>query len=173
MGLSETVGLAGWNSPVASEARQGFQDRSRGKKGTQESLTTQAVKTLPPPHAHHLRMGYSEFQRLEGYDRHEHDRNKPGWDDALAARSVAATGGDGYWGTFDLIRCTDGKARRIEPGTFPLVARLPKGVVCGGDSSLPINPQATAEGRVMRLKGYGNAIVPQLASEFIKAFLET
>lgn len=39
---------SGWTSPIASEARQGFQDRSRGKKGTQESLTTQVVKFLPP-----------------------------------------------------------------------------------------------------------------------------
>ena len=41
--------LVGWASPMASEARQGFQDRSRGMKGTQESLTTQAILHLPPP----------------------------------------------------------------------------------------------------------------------------
>ena len=29
-----------WPTPCASEARQGYQDRSMGKKGTQESLTT-------------------------------------------------------------------------------------------------------------------------------------
>jgi hypothetical protein len=34
---------SGWQSPVASEARQGFQDRTRGKKGTQISLTTQVI----------------------------------------------------------------------------------------------------------------------------------
>lgn len=33
-----------WATPNASEARQGWQDRSRGKKGTQESLSTQVVK---------------------------------------------------------------------------------------------------------------------------------
>lgn len=38
------IGL--WPTVVASEARQGFQDRSRGKKGIQESLTTVAVKSL-------------------------------------------------------------------------------------------------------------------------------
>jgi hypothetical protein len=38
--------LAGWNTPAATEARQGYQDRSRGKKGSQESLTTQAVNAL-------------------------------------------------------------------------------------------------------------------------------
>lgn len=37
-----------WQTPVASEARQGFQDRSRGKKGSQESLTTVAVKAMWP-----------------------------------------------------------------------------------------------------------------------------
>jgi len=38
-----------WPSPVASEVRQGFQDRSRGMKGSQESLTTVVVKYWPTP----------------------------------------------------------------------------------------------------------------------------
>jgi hypothetical protein len=33
-----------WPSPVASEVRQGFQDRSKGMKGSQESLTTVVIK---------------------------------------------------------------------------------------------------------------------------------
>jgi hypothetical protein len=33
-----------WPSPVASEVRQGFQDRSKGMKGLQESLTTVVIK---------------------------------------------------------------------------------------------------------------------------------
>lgn len=45
--LPHDAAMAGWARPIASEARQGFQDRSRGKKGTQESLTTQAIKHLP------------------------------------------------------------------------------------------------------------------------------
>jgi DNA (cytosine-5)-methyltransferase 1 len=56
------------------------------------------------------------------------------------------------WGDFDLIPCLDGKARRIESGTFPLAHGVP--------------------GRMGRLRGYGNAIVPQVAAEFIKAFTE-
>lgn len=44
IGLPEET--AGWTSPISSEARQGFQDRTRGKKGTQESLTTQAIKNF-------------------------------------------------------------------------------------------------------------------------------
>lgn len=38
--------IAGWATPCATEVRQGYQDRSRGKKGSQESLTTQAVNFL-------------------------------------------------------------------------------------------------------------------------------
>jgi hypothetical protein len=40
--------VAQWPSPVASEVRQGFQDRSRGMKGSQESLTTVVIKHGPP-----------------------------------------------------------------------------------------------------------------------------
>ena len=39
-----------WPSPVASEVRQGFQDRTRGKKGSQESLTTVVIKSGPVVH---------------------------------------------------------------------------------------------------------------------------
>ena len=44
-------GCSSWPSPVASEVRQGFQDRSRGMKGSQESLTTVVVKSWPTPAA--------------------------------------------------------------------------------------------------------------------------
>jgi len=35
--------MAGWPTPMAHEARLGYQRRDRGKKGTQESLTTVVV----------------------------------------------------------------------------------------------------------------------------------
>jgi DNA (cytosine-5)-methyltransferase 1 len=73
----------------------------------------------------------------------------------------------GPWSDFDIIPCRDGKSRRIESGTFPLVNGLPRGVVHGRDSGVPINARATAEGRQMRLRGYGNAIIPELAALFI------
>jgi len=37
-----------WPTPLAHEARLGFQDRSTGKKGTQESLSTVAVLNYAP-----------------------------------------------------------------------------------------------------------------------------
>jgi hypothetical protein len=42
--LTNASECSSWPSPIASEVRQGFQDRSRGMKGTQESLTTVVIK---------------------------------------------------------------------------------------------------------------------------------
>ena len=54
------------------------------------------------------------------------------------------------WASSVAIACTDGKTRRIESGSFPLAHGIP--------------------GRVGLLRGYGNAIVPQVAAEFIQAW---
>lgn len=59
---------------------------------------------------------------------------------------------NGHWGAADWLHCRDGKWRPVEPGTFPLAHG------------------ATA--RVGRLRAYGNAIVPQVAAEFIKAVMD-
>lgn len=76
-----------------------------------------------------------------------------------------------FWSRYDLLPCTDGKSRRIESGTFPLVARVPGGVVPSGDPSAT-EAQASGENRSARLKGYGNSIVPELAAVFIIASTE-
>jgi len=62
---------------------------------------------------------------------------------------LLGSGYQGYWDAHELLPCLDGKQRRIEPGSFPLAHGVP--------------------GRVGLLRGYGNAILPPLASEFIKA----
>jgi DNA (cytosine-5)-methyltransferase 1 len=58
----------------------------------------------------------------------------------------------GFWRNSTWLPCRDGKARRIESGTAPLAHGVPA--------------------RVVRLRGYGNAIVPPLAAEFIGAVME-
>lgn len=56
-----------------------------------------------------------------------------------------------WWGPASR-RGSDGKARRIEPGIEPLAHGIPR--------------------RMDKLRGYGNAIVPPLAAEFIAAYME-
>src|SRR5574341_2257412 len=56
---------------------------------------------------------------------------------------------NGFWSDAEWLPCIDGKARAVEPSTFPLAHG------------------ATA--RVGRLRAYGNAIVAPQAAEFIRA----
>ena len=68
-----------------------------------------------------------------------------------SGRSVDGGCGESAWDGAQWLDCTDGKARRIEPSAFPLAHGIP--------------------GRVGLLRGYGNAIVPQVAAEFVAAWL--
>lgn len=65
--------------------------------------------------------------------------------------AIRAIPHNGHWSDADWLSCRDGKIRPVEPGTFPLANGVPA--------------------RVGRLRGYGNAIVPQVAAEFIRAFM--
>jgi DNA (cytosine-5)-methyltransferase 1 len=84
----------------------------------------------------------------------------------LARRGCKTFWSGAVWGG-----CKDGKLRAIEPGIFPLAHGLPRGLVPSGDPGESYANEV-AEARTMRLKGYGNAIVPQVAAEFIGAFLD-
>jgi len=75
------------------------------------------------------------------------------------------------WSEYILIPCADGKARRIEPRTLPLVDGLPRGMVPSCDISRAY-AENTAEERQGRIKGYGNAIIPGLAAVFIQSVME-
>ena len=57
----------------------------------------------------------------------------------------------GFWDGCIWLPCRDGKARPIEPGVEPLAHGVPS--------------------RVELLRGYGNAIVPQVAAAFVKALI--
>ena len=61
----------------------------------------------------------------------------------------------GYWDSFEPASCRDGTIRRVpsEPSFFPLADGIPAGMV--------------------RIRGYGNAIVPQVAAKFIQAYIES
>ena len=68
-------------------------------------------------------------------------------------RNRPASPTHGGWSDPDWLFCRDGKWRPVEPGTFPLAHGVPA--------------------RVGRLRGYGNAIVPQVAQAFIEAYMST
>ena len=59
---------------------------------------------------------------------------------------------DSQWRDADWLCCRDGKWRPVEPGTFPLAHGL--------------------SARVGRLRGYGNAIVPQAAQAIIESVMQ-
>ena len=81
-------------------------------------------------------------------------------------------GGRTEWSDPDWLYCRDKKYRPIKPSIEPLAYGLPRGVGYSSDPSESMDADNTQEARVMRLKGYGNAIVPQVAASFIKAFME-
>lgn len=70
------------------------------------------------------------------------------------------------------LYCRDNKYRAIKSGLKPLVDGTAEGVGYSGDPSQPIDADYSAEARVMRLKGYGNAIHAGTAQMFIEAFAE-
>lgn len=76
----------------------------------------------------------------------EHQKEAEGPGELCAGRS-------GFWDNAIWLNGADGKARRAKPGVRLLAHGVPA--------------------RVGKLRAYGNAIVPQIAAEVIKAFMET
>jgi len=104
----------------------------------------------------HSRLADAEHPRPQGYGRSEQIHAPQG---RQATDGCAGT--TDAWSDFDLVRCVEPtkepgrfveKRRRIEPGTLPLAHGV--------------------SGRVAQLRGLGNAIVPQVAAEFIAAYRE-
>ena len=72
--------------------------------------------------------------------------------DAPSGHNVDGGCADG-WADIEWIDCRDGKRRPTQPGLLPLAHGVP--------------------GRVGKLRAYGNAIVPQAAAAFVRAYLES
>jgi len=108
-------------------------------------------------------------QGLERHARNVDDRNKPGWIDAGEDGSAAPSDS---WRDWYLVKCRDGKARRIGTNVRPLAYGVPRDL---GQHKPELRSLLRPAGRnrVGRLKGYGNAIVPQLAAMFVKSFFES
>lgn len=109
-------------------------------------------------------LGDSIGTRLEGHTGHGDDEYQPERIGAATDRSVAAPGcTSGFWRDVTWLPFRDSKIRPVEPGTFPLV----------DGAATRVGPRGAAERLNIpaMVKGYGNAIVAPLATEFIKAYM--
>ena len=93
-------------------------------------------------------LGHADHAGPQGHGRPVGQHDAAGREGAQRHGATA-----GFWRDADWLRCSDGKARAVEPGTFPLADGV--------------------SGRVGRLRAYGNAIVPQVAAAFVSAYLDT
>jgi DNA (cytosine-5)-methyltransferase 1 len=90
-------------------------------------------------------------QRQEGIaGEHDDGGDQSAWGQAASAAAWPRPT-NGHWRDADWLFCRDGKWRPVEPGTFPLAHGV--------------------SARVGRLRGYGNAIVPQVAATFIRSVM--
>jgi DNA (cytosine-5)-methyltransferase 1 len=98
-------------------------------------------------------VGHASGSRLQGDEHEVVCRSRGGQEGRAASQPGEARG---YWDDFDTVICKhpsgELRARRVEPGTFPLADGVPA--------------------RVGKLRAYGNAIVPWVAARFVKAYLE-
>lgn len=93
-------------------------------------------------------VGHTECKGLERHTGDDGDKGRR----QESPRSVTTSSRTDHWGGCDWIPCRDGKSRPVEPGTLPMAHGVPE--------------------RVGRIHAYGNAIVPQVAAEIIKTFME-
>ena len=126
----------------------GVNDRSRWNQGQFEGQGG----SYRLAHASNGGCARSEPERWE--ERQEPDRGGSGLGDSTSQRlEGSAQARATPWtapGSTVYIPCADGKARRIEPSIEPLAHGVPA--------------------RVGRLRAYGNAIVPQVAAEVLRAW---
>jgi len=121
-------------------------------------------------------LGNAEHPRPQGGDRPR------GMEAGGAGAAVVQAG---PWDDYAVVHCRDNRSRRVpvpESGVFPLAYGIPRdmGYLLArlegmGQSAADARRilAAARRNRVGRLRGYGNAIVPQLAAEFVSAYLLT
>ena len=116
-----------------------------GDRGTARPLPigSAAAAGVPGSMADDDRPGREEIRRRELLD----GERPAQWNNADGCGPV-----NGLWGDAEWIPCRDGKARPVEPGTFPLAHGAPA--------------------RMGRLRAYGNAIVAPVAAEMMRSLLE-
>lgn len=134
---------------LADTRREGWrQERSDSGRGRERGGPERLDER--PGDRHALR-GMADTDRRGPSAGREPTETARHWHTAIANGCGDAAGPhDNLWRDADWLLCRDAKWRPVRPGSFPLAHGLPA--------------------RVVRLRGYGNAINPVLAAEFIRAF---
>ena len=154
---------AGWDEPTddgeAFDVADAMQSRwakrraspRRGQAAAPGSAVRMADTNMPEPDSGRTPSGEQPLcdERNACAGTVEHTESEQERVSRLARERRATCG---YWADADWIPCQGGKWRPIEPGTFPLA----HGVAC----------------RMDKLRAFGNAIIPQVAEAFIRAYLE-
>jgi DNA (cytosine-5)-methyltransferase 1 len=186
----ETVSGVGRDQPahgrrahwLANSQSRGRVQRPSDDGGGVAGVPTQGKRGRPADDCHAGGLGFPLFAGPQGHAGHVDNRDEPGRDDADAGGPVAPAGANaGPWSNFIVIPCRDGKARRVgaQPGDEPLAYGLPARVGPGVAGLVGLDDVAgraalrrAKSNRVGRIAGYGNAIVPLLAAEFVANYLE-
>ena len=125
----------------------------------------------------------SKLGRISSSKRDEYDGNKSGREREDEVGYVTETGPvNGFWSRdAEWIPCTDNTARPTECGTFPLAYVMPRSIrqiqprIQGISSIAEFNDESlkrAKRNRIGRIKAYGNAIVAEIAIEFIKSVMD-
>ena len=160
--------MAGTQSGVQSEAwEQRLRDDARNGEPTDRmadcdggNAGTEGIQ----PGREHGRQSQNDLSGWRGHSGSEHNA------DAELARPGPV---NGFWRDADWLHCRDGKWRPVEPGTFPLAHGLPRSLGTSGAGVQRLAEMAGLDAaslkrakacRVGLVRGYGNAIVPQVAA---------
>lgn len=145
----------------------GLEHPSRNRR---EQRGTEPVGRSVESRCESVRLGHPHDPRPQGQC-----KRRDGSGERTAGPSGVGIGASGFWDDYTITPCGDGKQRRIERGVKPLVDGLSRVLVRGGDQGASSDEvteaeaNKTAEGRIMRLRGYGNSINPYVAARFIQA----
>jgi DNA (cytosine-5)-methyltransferase 1 len=120
--------------------------RGRGMCGSASGNTGRPAQSEPTGD-----VGITEREGLERHFGNGGNGNESGRQPTFETGSTAAAG-KSFWSDADWIWCRDGKYRPVRPGSFPLAHGAPF--------------------RVLRLRGYGDAINAEVAKAFIGAYIE-
>ncbi|MBK8225273.1 MAG: DNA cytosine methyltransferase [Candidatus Obscuribacter sp.] len=153
-------GENGMADPMHTQRRENHVHRANGRDGPHDGR--KEAYREPGTCGEVFRLGDSNITGLEGWG-----------NDAPEYASQRTVRPSSPWDQAEWVECSDGKSRPTQPSIFPLVNGISKSVVRCGNRSMVPDADQSAEARTMRLKGYGNAIVPQVAAIFITAAMQS